>query len=1068
MPKLLCIISLICPLFFFGQITIDAQETTMDLAVVARNSNNKGFVRFKAEVDKSGSEPDYDKIEIKIFKTSNLLNDTSDLGSETAINEFEVALDYAGNIANPDLSLQIDAELSNYSFEFNFIEDNPAASSKYYILNVVAGDVFIINGQSNAVARNREGSTASMDDNQSDFIRTVGSTERDDIALTDPALNVWSLANTGISFNDAEQAGFVGEWGLKLGKLIVDGQNIPVAIFNGARGAKGIAWHQVNHNDPDNNSNVYERLLHRLTLVNLENEVKAIFWSQGENDWERPKSFYIDEFETLRTSWRNDYNENLRIYILQTKSGCIVEGAPNIGDAADIWVKESQRELARNYSDISLVSTSGLTYYLGDENKCHFTYNNGYEQFALRLYELLEIDFYGEPDLQNRRTPIPTDAAMVDDETLVISTTSNSLEKSNTPIDLNDFILEDAGGSVIESIEVQDGEILLTLDQPPTSGAKISYQGLGAGENDDKFVTQSNGLEIEIACFKGFPIMDAGDYAVWDNASWANGISPDINKHVYIRDYYDVEADLDAFDLTIRSGNDLDFDFDSRHTITVSDKLTIEGNLTIGDTESLIVQSSSSNAISIGNSGSFKKIENSTSKTGQYDVTYWSSPIETASFSGIFDDVDPARIFELDPDYVNTLYNSGIYEKYKHWKNPDGANMIPGLGYSSDGPSTGSYPMSQSLVFEGKPNNGTISVPIKTDGSDGGSETGFDANLLGNPYPSAIDADEFIDANDSRISGAIYLWSHRTDISGGEFDEDDYVTYNEGGPSSPVGFDGFIASGQGFMVIASQDGSVNFNNSMRVGGENDQFFKNESSKNRIAGEKKEKERDRVWLKLKNEQGSVKSIMLGFFPEATGEVDRGYDALSLSASSMNFYSVLKGEKYSIQGLSTFESNRSARRNREIVLGMDTDKTGKYSISISRLEGALQGVPIMLKDRYTGQMHNLKRGSYEFEVENPGEAKNRFVLVFRSNRLSPKIESLDSTLKISQTRSDLRLNCSEKMNRITIFGLFGKKLYEISPKSEEYQLKLNFIKPGSLIYIQILTENGQQFVRKVIKY
>ena len=60
-----------------------------------------------------------------------------------------------------------------------------------------------------------------------------------------------------------------------------------------------------------------------------------------------------------------------------------------------------------------------------------------------------------------------------------------------------------------------------------------------------------------------------------------------------------------------------------------------------------------------------------------------------------------------------------------------------GEGYTMKGISTASVATQQNYVFEGKPNNGDITLPI----------TGGNDYLLGNPYPSAIDAHEFLDDN---------------------------------------------------------------------------------------------------------------------------------------------------------------------------------------------------------------------------------------------------------------------------------------------------------------------------------
>ncbi|WP_311266681.1 hypothetical protein, partial [Xanthomonas sp. WCS2017Noco2-62] len=55
--------------------------------------------------------------------------------------------------------------------------------------------------------------------------------------------------------------------------------------------------------------------------------------------------------------------------------------------------------------------------------------------------------------------------------------------------------------------------------------------------------------------------------------------------------------------------------------------------------------------------------------------------------------------------------------------------------------------------FIGVPNNGNFFGP---------EAVAEKYNLLGNPYPSAIYADQFIYDNQANIYGTIYIWTHNT------------------------------------------------------------------------------------------------------------------------------------------------------------------------------------------------------------------------------------------------------------------------------------------------------------------
>jgi hypothetical protein len=83
--------------------------------------------------------------------------------------------------------------------------------------------------------------------------------------------------------------------------------------------------------------------------------------------------------------------------------------------------------------------------------------------------------------------------------------------------------------------------------------------------------------------------------------------------------------------------------------------------------------------------------------------------------------------------------------------------------------------------------------------------------LIGNPYPSAIDADKFINTNKDKIDGTLIL-GHKMDISAKIQDLMHLIFFRrlcclQSGGTVPLGSDsgrtitpkGYIASGQGFL-----------------------------------------------------------------------------------------------------------------------------------------------------------------------------------------------------------------------------------------------------------------------------
>src|SRR5690606_17598246 len=103
-------------------------------------------------------------------------------------------------------------------------------------------------------------------------------------------------------------------------------------------------------------------------------------------------------------------------------------------------------------------------------------------------------------------------------------------------------------------------------------------------------------------------------------------------------------------------------------------------------------------------------------------------------------------------------------------------------------------------------------------------------NLLGNPYPSAINALQFLSDNSTVVLGSARLWTHGTDLTlggtnpfygsfGYNYSSSDYLFINFTGTTIPTASD-FIKTGQAFFVQmidgpGNASAQVNFNNLQR-------------------------------------------------------------------------------------------------------------------------------------------------------------------------------------------------------------------------------------------------------------
>lgn len=142
------------------------------------------------------------------------------------------------------------------------------------------------------------------------------------------------------------------------------------------------------------------------------------------------------------------------------------------------------------------------------------------------------------------------------------------------------------------------------------------------------------------------------------------------------------------------------------------------------------------------------------------DYVYWSSPVATFNVNNL-------------PNNYRYIWNTTIANTnggQGNWVAASG-NMIAGKGYIARASNGSATPVATTTSFVGVPNNGVVNMPILRGSYQGDDYPGTNEititrfsdnwNLVGNPYPSAINVDEFLDLN-TNIEGAVRIWTHGT------------------------------------------------------------------------------------------------------------------------------------------------------------------------------------------------------------------------------------------------------------------------------------------------------------------
>jgi hypothetical protein len=520
--------------------------------------------------------------------------------------------------------------------------------------------------------------------------------------------------------------------------------------------------------------------------------------------------------------------------------------------------------------------------------------------------------------------------------------------------------------------------------------------------------------------------------------------------------------DAYAYSLTILSGGTLEVI--PTNSITVTDVVNVNtgGAFNIKNNSSLV---QINNVANLGNIN----MERTTQPMYRYDYTYWGSPVTLGS---------NYTLGMLSP---NTLS-----DKYFYW-NPTNAGgngnwvlastatvMNPNKGYIVRAPQTYSTnPASTQAYtanFIGVPNNGNINVPI-TIGTQAAGLFNDKLNLLGNPYPSAVDADAFLNhpGNAALIDGTIYFWTHHSPPSAAypnpfygnytyNYTAGDYATYTPalGGVGTvPSGYggpapNGYIAAGQGFFVKGLANGTAVFTNAMRDKDNNGDFFRMASN-----------ERHRVWLNLANAQGGFSQTLVGYTEGATTGYDRGYDGSSFSGNFVSFYSVLADAQIvTIQGRPLpFDQND------EVPLGYNATVANNYTIGIDHFDGLFDSQNVYLEDKLLNVIHDLKQSAYTFASE-AGRFNERFVLRYTDSTLGVTRPDASVGMVAIISNDKLLIQASENIKEIHIFDLTGKLIRTYQPDVTAKTFESDFIFAEGVYLARIKFENGSISTAKLI--
>lgn len=533
---------------------------------------------------------------------------------------------------------------------------------------------------------------------------------------------------------------------------------------------------------------------------------------------------------------------------------------------------------------------------------------------------------------------------------------------------------------------------------------------------------------------------------IWTGTEWVNG-TPSIDEDVVVEGPLVVGTDiasLEAKSLTVVSGGSVYIESGSSVTVAGAIDNQVDAADFVVESGANLVQTDD-----VENSGDITVYRDS-QPMKRLDYTLWSSPVEGMLLKD-FSQVSPSGGTGTIWNRVYTLGTTSweqVWASQSDFQNDTTSTFVEAQGYLYR--SRNDYSATETTIFEGEfigiPHNGTKLIATSND---------YDA--VGNPYPSTLNADLFLQSNAD--VAALHFWTNTNAPVDGDYDAapNNWASYTFAGgigtnaaDSSSIIPNGLIAAGQGFVVETSGT-SVTFNNTMRSI-DTGMFFKT-----------MEVERHRLWLNLSIEDNMLNQMMIAYMDGATENVDSQIDGKMFGYEGSALYSIITSEEdaYAIQGRSLPFTNTDT-----VALGFRAVQAGTYSVSLADFDGLFaDGQDIYLKDNATQTYHDLKAGAYTF-VSTVGIFDSRFKVVYQADGgLSTNNPTVDNKWIVYSQNNGFQIEAQGfEIKEVVVYDMLGRLIY--NNQAEGTSHTISNIANGVLI-VKVITTDNQVLTRKTAK-
>jgi hypothetical protein len=412
----------------------------------------------------------------------------------------------------------------------------------------------------------------------------------------------------------------------------------------------------------------------------------------------------------------------------------------------------------------------------------------------------------------------------------------------------------------------------------------------------------------------------------------------------------------------------------------------------------------------------------------------------------------------------------------------DDGTIDRGAGYTMK--STGRE--NQNFTFTGTPNDGLINISV----------TANTNTLIGNPYPSALDAIDFLQENSDVLNGTLYFWQHKGEAASSSLTEGHNLGGYQGGYStrnlvtgiaanSPTdGTDGlggytfdapgrYVSIGQSFFVGSHTSGTVKFRNSHRnfqsKDGTNSIFLKGKK-KRKTASNGDETSFLKIGFEYTNSHNVEihRQIGIAFKDGLNYAFNSGYDSPLFDLQSNDIYwkFIEDSTLYSFAGIQTIYAGLEV----PLTVVVDSQKNVKFNLD----EVQNINTTAYLIDKITDNSYVLSNNSAITINLEQGTYSDRFVLAFSDLEETPLDTDVPDVIlnefKVYYQKENKSVKIAspenEEIDHVGIYNING-----ILVKSTDVENDINSISVLGMsegIYIVKLSTSNGIITKKIAIY